>query len=215
MNLENSLLKTLTTNSLELSGDISELTIDQFLENGLLKEIPFFSVFYKGIKTITGIRDALFGMKVYKFICEFDQIKQSDKDLILTKLESNNKERTQVAQTIIMILDKLNELDKTQTIANLVAAYGNSEISKSELNQMCTIVEKAFIDNLKEFAEMKSYDDLSQDTQVNLSSLGLMIPIIQDLKSLYGESVIIEENRNTIVYVNSKLGMKMRKYIKL
>lgn len=62
---------------------------------------------------------------------------------------------------------------------------------------------------------MEKHEDLSNEIQANMSSLGLMTPIIMDLKSMYGKSVIIkdENNRNMIVYVVSKMGSKMRKHI--
>jgi len=214
-NLENSLFETLTDKSFELSGEVVELTVDQFIENDLLKEIPFFSIFYKSIKTVQGVRDALFAMKVYKFIKEFEKIKQSDKSKFLEKITSDRKERIKVGQTLIMILDKIDEIDKTQLIANLFAGYIKSDITKSEFTQLCSIVEKVFLDDLLLFSKMKKYDELSNEIQANLSSAGLMTPIIMDVRSMYGESVIIddENNKNMIVYVTSKLGKKMRKYI--
>lgn len=213
--LEISLFDTLTDNSLELGIDLTELTIDQFIRNDFLKEIPFFSIFYKSIKTVQGIRDALFAMKVYKFIKEFEDVKKKEKENFLEKITSDQKEKIKVGQTLIMILDKLDELDKTQFIVNTFAAYLKSEISKSELTQLCSIVEKAFIDDLLLFSKMEKYDDLPNEIQTNLSSLGLMTPIIMDLKSMYGDAVIIDEgnNKNMLVYVNNKMGMKMRKYI--
>lgn len=211
-NLENSLFETLAGNSFELSGDIAELTVDQFIENDLLKEIPFFSVFYKSIKTAQGIRDALFAMKVYKFIKEFQKIKEIQKSKFFDKITSDRKERIRVGQTLIMILDKIDDVDKTELIANLFAAYIKSDLTKSEFIQLCSIVEKAFLENLKLFFKMEKYDDLSDEIQANLGSVGLMIPII-DEKSMYGKSVIIddENNRNHIVYVKSRLGIKLRK----
>jgi hypothetical protein len=211
--LENSLFETLTENSLELSGEMVELTIDQFIDNDILKEIPFFSVFYKSFKTIQGLREALFAMKIYKFIKEFEQIKLNEKEGFIEKITADKKERIKVGQTLIMILDKIDELEKTQMIAEIFTAYLKAEITKSEFCQLCSIIEKSFIDDLLTFLKMKKYDDISIEVQSNLSSLGLMIPIIQDLKSMYGESVIIENNRNMIVYVTSKMGMKIRKYI--
>lgn len=212
-NLENSLFETLTDKSFELSGDLVELTVDQFIENDLLKEIPFFSIFFKSIKTVQGIRDALFTMKVYKFIKEFEEIKHREKSKFLDKITSDRKERIKVGQTLIMILDKIDEVDKTQIIANLFTAYIKSDLTKSEFIQLCSIVEKAFLENLLLFFKMKKYDDLSDEVQANLGSLGLMTPIIMDEKSMYGKSVIIdnENNRNHIVYVKSRLGIKMQK----
>ncbi|AIM60332.1 hypothetical protein IX49_07265 [Cellulophaga lytica] len=213
-NLEISLIETLTDDSLEFSGEIVELTIDQFIDNGLLKDIPFFSVFYKSLKTVQGIRDALFAMKIYKFIKEFNEIKNNEKNNFIVKISSNTKERIKVGQTLIMILEKIDELEKTQMIAKVFAAYLKEEINRSEFSQICSIIEKSFIDDLYSFVKMEKYDDISIEVQSSLSSLGLMIPIIQDLKSMYGESVIIENNRNMIVYVTSKIGIKIRKCLK-
>ena len=211
-NLENSLFETLTDNSVELGGEITELTIDQFIDNDLLKEIPFFSIFYKSLKTVQGLREALFAMKVYKFITEFGRIKQKEKEKLLNKITSDKREKIKVGQTLIMILEKIDDLDKMQIIANLFAAYIKLEITKSEFIQLCSIVQNAYLDYLLLFAKKKSYDDLSLDIQSNLSSFGLMTPIVNDLKSMYGSSVIIENNDYMIVYVVSSIGMKMKKY---
>nr|WP_319570391.1 hypothetical protein [uncultured Draconibacterium sp.] len=215
INIENSLIETLSGNSLEMIGEITELTIDQFIDNDFLKEIPFFSVFYKSFKTVQGIRESLFAMKVYKFLKEFEQIKKTDKDLFIDKISEDKKERIKVGQTLIMILDKIDELDKTQIIANIFVGYLKSELTKSELTQFCSIIEKAFIDDIISFSKMTGYNDLPKDVQVNLSALGLMAPIIQEANSIYGVSSILEiDNKYTIHYVNSKIGMKIRKYIK-
>ena len=213
--LENSLFETLTDRSLELSGDIVELTIDQFIENDLLKDIPFFSIFYKSITTVKGIRDALFAMKVYKFIKEFEIIKQNERSKFLDKITTNRKERIKVGQTLMMILDKIDEVDKTQIIASLFAAYIKSNITKSEFTQLCSTVEKSFLDDLYLFLNMKKYDDLPHEIHANLSSVGLMTPIIMDVKSMYGNSVVLNEdnNKNILAYVVSNLGIKMRKHI--
>ncbi|AXG71627.1 hypothetical protein KORDIASMS9_03884 [Kordia sp. SMS9] len=213
-NLENSLFETLTDNTLDLGCDISELTIDQFIENDMLKDIPFFSLFYKSFKAIQGVRETLFIMKVYKFIKEFEKIKQNEKIQFNNKITSNKKERIKVGQTLIMILDKIEEVDKTQIIANLFSAYIRSEITKSEFTKLASIAEKVFIDELLLFSKMKDYDEIDLEVQANLSSVGLMFPIIMDTKSIYGDSVLIDEinNKNRIVYVISKLGLKMKKH---
>ncbi len=211
-NIENSLIETLTDSSIELTGEISELTIDQFIENDLLKEIPFFSLFYKSFKTVKGLREALFAMKVYKFIKEFGQIKQKQKEKLVKRISLDKKEKIKIGQTLIMVLDKIDELDKTPIIANLFAAYIKEEITKSEFVQLCLITQNTFLDYLLLFDKMKKLDDISADVQNSLSTVGLMMPIVNDLKSMYGSSVIIENNDYLIVYVVSKLGMKMKKY---
>lgn len=211
--LEISLFETLTEKSLDLGIDLAELTVDQFLKNDFLKEIPFFSLYYKSIKTVQGIRDALFTMKIYKFVKEFERVKQNDKDDMLKKITFDQKEKIRVGYTLITVLDKINELDKTQLIVNIFAAYLKSEISISELTHLCSIVEKGFIDDLIIFSKVKKYSDIPLEIQANLASIGLMTPIIIDLKSNYGDSVIIKDDKNMLVYVANKLGIKMKKLV--
>ena len=211
-NLESSLFESLRDNATELAGEIGELTIDQFIDNDVLKEIPFFSLFYKSVKTIQGVRNALFAMKVYKFMREFGQIKQKDKDKFLGRVMASKKEKTKVGQVLIMILDKIDDLDKTQIIANIFAAYIKEDISISEFIHLSSIVQNAFLDYLLIFGKAQNYKDLDFEIQANLASIGIMIPVVMDIESIYGNSVNPQRNDNMIVYVASKVGQKIKKY---
>ena len=210
--LENALLDTLTDNSIELTTEIGELTIDQFIDNELLRDIPFFSLFYKSFKTISGLKEAIFAMKVYKFLKEFEAIKLDDKQNFTQKISSDKKERTKIGQTLIIILDKLDELSKTQMIAKLFGAYIKSELTQSEFIHLCSIVQISYLDYLLEFCKAKKLSDINQEIQPYLSNYGLMLPIVMDIKSEYGSSVEIEENKYYITYVVTKIGSKMMKY---
>ena len=53
--------------------DSAEIALDNFLEDGVLKEIPFFGSLYKGIKAIIGIKENIFAKKIYKFLIEIRQ----------------------------------------------------------------------------------------------------------------------------------------------
>lgn len=208
--LENSLFKDLTGNSIELTSELGELTIDQFIDNDLLKEIPFFSIFYKSIKTAKGIREAMFVMKVYKFMKEFNSIKEKEKDLFLQKISSDSKERTKIGQTLILILEKIDNLDKTSILANLFAAYMEQKISKSEFMHLCSIVQASFIDHLETFFKTQKINDIPQEIQSSLSSFGLMSPLIIDTQTMYGEEVLLEKNDYHLVYTLTNIGKKMR-----
>ena len=210
--LETSLFDTLVDNSVELGGEVGELTVDQFIDNEFLKEIPFFSIFYKTVKAVHGLREGLFAMKVYKFIKDLDGIKRENRNRFVVNILANHKEKIKVGTTLMMILDKLDELNKTQLLANIFVAYVRSEITVTEFCHMCSIVQWAFIDHLLQFGKMEKYSDLDVDTTSSLASVGLMMPFVNDIKSMYGSSVLIEENDYMINYVVSKIGGKFRKY---
>jgi hypothetical protein len=73
--LETSLVNSISSENLhDILVDTVGLTLDQFLVDGLLKDIPFFGLFYKIFKTTTNIRDAIFAKKLIKFLTQLKDI---------------------------------------------------------------------------------------------------------------------------------------------
>lgn len=59
---------------------------------------------------------------------------------------------------------------------------------------------------------MKNYEDLTNDIQADLNSLGSMSPLIIDTKSMFGDNVIIDKNDYHIVYIVTKIGSRLKQY---
>lgn len=59
---------------------------------------------------------------------------------------------------------------------------------------------------------MKNYEDLTNDVQADLNSLGSMSPLIIDTKSMFGDNVIIDKNDYHIVYIVTKIGSRLKQY---
>lgn len=213
-NIESSLIETLANQSIELSSDIAELSIDSFIDDEIIKEIPIFSFLYKGSKLIYGIRDALFAIKIYRFLKEFNSIQDIEKNKLILKVNKSKKEKIKIGQTLLMILDKIDDLNKTEIIANLFLAYIKTKINHSEFVHLSSIVQNCYLIYLKEFCLNTDFSKLDNEIQNILSSYGLMTPFIMDYKSIYGDSYIIsdENNKQIINYSPSKIGYIMRKY---
>lgn len=211
-NIESSLVSALGNDNLELTSEIGELTLDHFLDDEFLKEIPTFSILYKGLKTVNGIREAIFAMKIYKFLKDFKAVKETDTNSLIHKINQSTKEKIRVGQTLIMIIEKLDDLEKTKIVANLFLAYLKGYLTLQEFTHLCSISQNLYIEHLKELCFIKDMRKLKRDVESYLASAGLLTPFIMDYKSLYSEKVIIENNDYILLYNITPMGQKMRKY---
>ena len=171
-NIEQSLLSTIKNDSLkDLGTDYSELALDSFLNEGILKDIPFFGTLYKGLKGVLGIRDALFANKIYKFLMQIKTIPIEERTKFIEEIETKKDEQIRVGQTLLLIIDKLDDLDKPIIIGNLFKATIKKQINYDEFLRLSSIVQRSFYVDLIKLNSSKYYGDSTRDHFV---SIGLM-----------------------------------------
>ncbi len=211
-NLETSLISALGSDSIELTTNLSELALDEFLDDGFLKNVPVFSILYGSFKAYKGIRDAIFAMKIYRFLKDFQKIKDENTNLLISSISRSETERLKVGQTLIMVLDRIDDLDKTQIIANLFMAYLKKHLTVQEFTHLSSITQNVFITHLQNFCTINDVRNLRPDVESYLSNSGLLLPFVSDFRSMYGDKVVIEKNDYLLLYNISPIGSKMRKY---
>lgn len=171
-NIEQSLLNTIKNDNLkDLSTDYSELALDSFLNDGVLRDIPFFGTLYKGYKGVLGIRDALFAQKVYKFLTQIKSVPVEERINFIEEIESKKNENIKVGQTLLLIIDKLDDLDKARIIGNLFKATIKKQINYDEFMRLSSIVQKAFNADLLKLSSSSYYEESTKD---HFISIGLM-----------------------------------------
>ena len=170
--LEASLIKTIgNDNFKEIVIDYSEVTIDSFIKNDLLKEIPFFGTLYKSYKGFISIKDALFANKVLYFLEHVKDISAEEKKKFIDNLESNHEEKIKVGKTLLLIIDKLDDLDKPRIIGNLFRANLKNQITYNDFLRLSTIVQNVFYSDLIKLNISNNY---SQPTQDHFTSVGIL-----------------------------------------
>jgi hypothetical protein len=97
--LEIAIINEVTGDSLkDIAVDGAELSIDYFLADGVLKEIPFFGTLYKTFKATMSIRESLFAKKVFKFLVEIKDLPKEKKEMFIKKLEEQHQYRRKVGE---------------------------------------------------------------------------------------------------------------------
>jgi hypothetical protein len=172
--LENSLIDEVTGDNLgELLIEGAEITLDYFMEEGVLKEIPFFGTLYKGAKAVLGIRERIFAKKVFRFLIEIKDIPTKKRKDFINKLEMDNEFRQKVGEKLIFLLEQLDDIEKPKIIGKLFKAAINERISYEDFLRLSAIVQKAFLPDLNKLKSYPAIRGITKTVEEQFVTIGI------------------------------------------
>ena len=169
------LLNDVTRDNLgDLISDISEVVFDQFMNEGVLKELPIIGTVIKFYRASVGFRESLLIEKLRKLLNEIKHIPARKRKEYINKLEENPSYSHTVGQRLIMIIDQLDDMDKPSIIGKLFKAAINEDITYEMFLRLSSIVQKAFLPDLLKLKAVPDLKKLSTLTKEQYVTLGVM-----------------------------------------
>ena len=150
--LPDQIVDSIVNNNLSASAiDLSEIGIDKLLDETFLSDfpIPIFNTVIKSIRVVMHIRDKIFLAKVVKFFLCLDSISIEDKKAFKRKMEEDSKFKKKVGETLLLILERLDDLAKPEIIAKVFKAFLSGKITFSDFQRVALAVDIAYIDDLR------------------------------------------------------------------
>lgn len=140
--LQNDLAKELVNTSQDIIIDIVEIGLDSILTDGIVKEIPVVKTLATFFNIGLNIKDRYFAEKLIKFILELRN-EQIDEEKRLEfksdmEIESFKKKTT---ERLIIILDKLEEINKTIYITKLFKGFIEKKITWDEFRDFSKYID--------------------------------------------------------------------------
>lgn len=208
--IEISLIDEISKNNiLKISEDITEITLDSFLDNGILKDFPVINLITGAIKTTLNIREKIFAKKVLTFLSSLKNIPTEKRQEFISKLNHKHGFKQKLGETIIVILEKIDNLDKPIIIGNLFNAFILEKISYEDFTKISNCVSRVDINDLMKFARYKKENKtLSVEIKENLAFNGLMSVTIST-KPL---TVDMTEIKQELVYKENSTGKRLIEY---
>jgi hypothetical protein len=127
-NLTASVSNEILNTSIDLSTEYSELALDEFLADGILKEVPIIKTIYSVGKLGVSIRERFFVKKLCIFLKEFhsETLDESKLDDFKYKFDTDTKYRKHVTEHLVVCIDALQDINKPKILAKLFRAccYG-------------------------------------------------------------------------------------------
>ncbi|WP_010241520.1 hypothetical protein [Clostridium arbusti] len=127
--------------------DNIEVALDNFLQDRILKEIPFVKTVIALFKTGKSIRDYLLMEKLCAFLTNIEDIPQDKINKFINKLE-NEKNITKIGIKILQIIDRLDDTRKAELIGKLFKVLLDEEINSSQYFRLCYIIDKCYYDDI-------------------------------------------------------------------
>ena len=120
-----SIKKEFISPSSDIVKNLAEITVDNFMDDGLLKQIPILSTVISGFKITGGIRNFFFLKKLAIFFQEYrlNQIDPEKVSKFNNEFENDKTYRNKVVEFIIIQIDRLENLSKTEILAKLLLGY--------------------------------------------------------------------------------------------
>ncbi len=149
-NLSDNLAMTVAeTGCMELPGEILEFSIDQVLDEGILKDIPVVGWIAKGVSFKRSISDRMFYHKILRFLIALEEIGEGDRELFRAKVRDDNKYRRKVGEHLLVLIDKIDAFEKAFLLARCFDHFLTGHIDHEYFIDLSHVVERTPLSYLK------------------------------------------------------------------
>ncbi len=133
---------------LEAALENAEALIDVLIDNEILKGIPVVGTAIKAIKGAGDIRDRLFAAKLSTFLKSLERVGPDLKEKIRQRVAENPDQSRKVGETVLLLIDRLADLDKADIIAKVFIAYAFGHLKSNDFHRIVQAVDQAFVSDL-------------------------------------------------------------------
>jgi hypothetical protein len=174
--INDSFVSTITKSKLpEAITDIAEIGVDSILQNiTFLKDVPVLGVIVKLFSTTLSIRDYIFMSKICSFLKPMNQIDPREREEMFWKLQFNEEYNGKVGNKLLLILEKVDDIQKAKLIGVLFKKTLCGKIDYETFLRLAAIIDKIFLSDLKRLPEYETPIG-NQEISASLYGLGLVI----------------------------------------
>ncbi len=164
-----------------LTHEIGEIVLDSIFEEGALKDIPVFSTITAFVKTGINIREKIFVKKILKFLFELRDVSIKDRTEFLYKIDNDPQFESKVGESIMMIIEKSDSLQKTKLLGKLFSTCILEQITYNQFLKLSSIINRAYVPTLFKLVELENGSDVGDEIYEELFNLNLVtLKIVDD-----------------------------------
>ncbi|GAA0801562.1 hypothetical protein GCM10008910_31420 [Faecalicatena orotica] len=136
-----------------LFTDVGEFTLDSFMPDGIIKDLPIIGPVFELVKIGKDIHDRIFVEKIKSFI------ENIDKNQKWKEKFSDEEECNKISKQLLYIVDSCDDDNKLRLIGIAFNYLVNGEISKNVFFYTVNIISKSFYPFLKILLEIDESDE--------------------------------------------------------
>lgn len=137
-----------TFNIVNGNFDISALTdeaakeaLEQLLSDEILSSIPGFNRILRFVKMGLAGRDYIFLKKISRFVTHISEISTENIQKLIEQL-GDEKFRQKVGENLLLLIDRMDDMEKPELAANVFIAYLKNEIDFLDFQKLMTAIDQ-------------------------------------------------------------------------
>jgi hypothetical protein len=145
------------------SSESLDLALDHVVKDDLLQELPIIVSAVRLARAGHAIRDRLFLVKLRRFVSALAHISDQNRSAFREKIKTDAQVRNRLGETLLLIIERLDSLEKSEMLAKVFAYFVKGNIKEEEFRRLASAIDLAFVDDLHYLAtefRMISFDAL-------------------------------------------------------
>jgi len=212
-----SLVKSITNaRVLEVATDVCEIALDSTLDEGLLKEVPVFGWIVKATGAVSTVRDRLFLKKVALFLANTSDLSLSERMIFEQNLDNDPTLRKKVGESLFLLLDRHEELEKPEILGRVFARYVKGQIELEEFQRAALAIDRCPATVLKKldehYAKLRTYWIDRAGTDVESRPFNEYLDS-ETTQYLYVAGIVRTEEYIETTYVENRTGVTLMRAI--
>lgn len=168
-NLSEELENSLVGSELKNVGlDIAEIAIDQFLTEGLLRDIPILNSVVALFKSGVSIKEALFIKKLLLFLKKIQEVSSEKREYFLIEISKVEKTKRRLFEKLLFTIDKLDDTEKALILGKAFKHLIVGNINLIQYYRISRVIEDMMIDEINYFFYEYGYLKHNEETREQL-----------------------------------------------
>jgi len=167
----------------DILTDLGEVGLDRFIDEGVLNDIPLLGSLVKIYKSGKNVKEYLFAKKVEAFLDNLSDFTSDEVEKFNSEIDSDPEYKSRVAEHITLILDRLDDIEKSELLAKAFSSFINGTIDFDKFRRIARAIERCIIDDLNTVHNFERANDAHNDITYDLAACGLIslvqLPLIQ------------------------------------
>ncbi len=135
-------------NEIEFGLDIAEFTIDQLLDDNILKDIPWVGWIFKAKSTYSSLSDRILLSKIVRFLFTLQKIKADDRSKFVNEIQNDPEKKKKVGSKLLVLIDKIDDFHKADILACVFDHYITGDITYLEFTRLAQAIEQTHIEDI-------------------------------------------------------------------
>jgi hypothetical protein len=173
MEIDKSFIATISeSGGTDILSELGEITLDSIIDNDVINQIPVIGTLKSIYKITNSISDHLFVQKILKFLRELETLTDSEKAEMKSKIDSAKDNK--IGETVLEIINKIDDSEKPKIIAIIFKSYINEEIDFQIFKKFSQIVNKSYLPDLMKLTDFYRGQPITNEYGSSLLSMGLI-----------------------------------------